>query len=240
MFTATPVSRDRRDQFTIWNVGQGQWLTYASSDRCYHFDMGGEFAPWAKILQLCQRKENVLFLSHSDWDHISQMRKTQSLLRNLCLVSIPREYLSPKKLNFFKSFRACSEEHSTSEKIQELNFHPELHFTTTRKKPNSNRYSRVFELQNEVIIPGDSDRSAEKYWVPLIPERALRLLVLGHHGSRTSTSKVLLEKLHFSMALASARRSRYGHPHPETVERLRAKKIPILSTEQWGNITVEL
>lgn len=69
--------------------------------------------------------------------------------------------------------------------------------------------------------------------------KSVRVLALGHHGSRTSTSKDLLKELpNLKLAIASARKRRYGHPHRETVEALGKFKVPILSTEDWGNIVI--
>jgi competence protein ComEC len=38
------------------------------------------------------------------------------------------------------------------------------------------------------------------------------------------------------VAVASARERRYGHPHQETELILRKFRVPLLRTEDWGNI----
>lgn len=100
----------------------------------------------------------------------------------------------------------------------------------------SNDASQIF-LSQKFLFPGDSPARLEKIWIHRIPKDQPQILILGHHGSKTSTSDELLE--HFSslkIAVASSRMKKYGHPHPETLRKLRKRKIPILLTEEWGNI----
>jgi competence protein ComEC len=93
-----------------------------------------------------------------------------------------------------------------------------------------------------LLAPGDSPRDEEKKWIHHFAglER-VRVLVLGHHGSRTSTSQDLLAKLSgVRVAIASARFRRYGHPHTEVVRELAQRKISLLRTEEWGTIHMRL
>jgi competence protein ComEC len=52
--------------FCVWNVGQGQWITKVTADRCTHFDFGGEIQFFqtvqSRIHHLCSRKMNELYL----------------------------------------------------------------------------------------------------------------------------------------------------------------------------------
>ena len=54
----------------VWNVGQGQWVSYIDIDKCYHFDAGGEFFDKRKFQKHCKNKYNAFSFSHWDWDHI--------------------------------------------------------------------------------------------------------------------------------------------------------------------------
>jgi competence protein ComEC len=83
----------------------------------------------------------------------------------------------------------------------------------------------------------------EKIW---LRARALagagpRWLVLGHHGSRTSTSEALLTHLSgLKQALASSRMARFGHPHAEVRTACRKHGVALISTEAWGHVILEL
>lgn len=65
------------------------------------------------------------------------------------------------------------------------------------------------------------------------------VLKVGHHGSRTSSSDALLDAVAPGLAIASCGvRNRYGHPHPVTTERFRARAIPLLRTDCLGTVVV--
>ncbi|MBK7961611.1 MAG: hypothetical protein IPK04_10715 [Bdellovibrionales bacterium] len=84
----------------------------------------------------------------------------------------------------------------------------------------------------------------EKIWAANLTNletKQIKVLILGHHGSKTSTSEALLQRLpRLKFAIATARESRYGHPHFVVLNRLRQHRIPILRTEDWGHIGLEL
>jgi beta-lactamase superfamily II metal-dependent hydrolase len=66
-----------------------------------------------------------------------------------------------------------------------------------------------------------------------------RVLKVGHHGSRTSTSDSFLDRVAPQVAIISAGRDNtYGHPHQETVDKLVARGITPYSTAQSGTIIV--
>jgi beta-lactamase superfamily II metal-dependent hydrolase len=65
------------------------------------------------------------------------------------------------------------------------------------------------------------------------------VLKVGHHGSRYSTSEKFLRSVAPRVALISAgARNRYGHPAPETLERLAAAGATVFRTDRNGAIRV--
>ena len=64
---------------------------------------------------------------------------------------------------------------------------------------------------------------------------------MAHHGSRNSTSEEFLEAVQPEIALISAGKDNsYGHPHAELLERLEEAGCSILSTPEYGAITVKV
>jgi len=247
IFTLIPqtVETGKPSRLYVWNVGQGQWLTWVRDQSCFHFDMGGERAPLAKIRQLCALKTNSLYLSHADWDHIKFMPWGSLQLPGLCLMNWPREKLEPRKEKRLKSIPKCSTR--APREVEELPTHPspDTPPDLARSQTTTNDLSRVYLIhsrQGSVLIPGDSTQMAERFWSEKIPSQIkIRTLVLGHHGSRTSTGEFLLQRLPFlRLTIASARKRRYGHPHSETLQLTSEHGAPTLRTEQWGNLVLEL
>lgn len=88
------------------------------------------------------------------------------------------------------------------------------------------------------LFTGDSPQSIEKY---LVAKNGGSLnstvLKLGHHGSRTSSSKEFLSAINPEYAVISAGKdNKYGHPHQEVTELLSGLKVPSLSTIDRGTI----
>ncbi len=233
MVLCSPVilAPEVKNQLVIWNVGQGQFATYVIGDSCLHFDMGGERMDAPSVRRHCGTKSNAAFFSHWDWDHINFFGLARRLLPNLCVSLAPGGKTdSPVKLKMFEHAAICSEKFAL---VRELEF-------AKRKGIKSNQMSRVLVIDGWILIPGDSTSAEERYWADKVPS-SVRLLMLGHHGSRTSTSKKLMSRLRrLQVAVATARTKRYGHPHREVVYRVRKNKTPVLKTEDWGNLHFEL
>ena len=264
------IASSNHFSFIVWNVGQGLWTTLVDDSRCYHFDMGGERAPWPAILRLCRDKENILSFSHWDWDHIRFARDAGLKFPKICVLNPPAGEPPEKRKGFFDQIKHCAqpniEQGDTGRdtqsftrafpgafsrpSIRELVSDPPPDRFQKYAKKTANEVSRVFVIEKTILAPGDSPQKAEKYWAPQLAvhqinqtpdQNRIRILVLGHHGSRTSTSAALLSRLpHLNAAIVSARKKKYGHPHAEVVARLRDKKIPMLLTEEWGSLHFQM
>lgn len=216
-----------RKYFVVWNVGQGSWATLVNASECLHFDRGGEFFP-GKYRRLCAGKMQRLFVSHWDWDHVGGV---SSLDPATCLAVRPLGKSSARKMKLLSRFEDCGAAGSAGV----LSWSPDSDSDLARGK-NSNDKSHIF-LTRSILIPGDAPVASEKQWLRTLPLSSVRILVLGHHGSKTSTSGELLAAMPgLRQAVSSARWRRYRHPHPEVVARLSAARVPVLRTEDWGNI----
>ena len=71
--------------------------------------------------------------------------------------------------------------------------------------------------------------------------KKIDVLKVGHHGSKTSSNEQFLELVQPNVAIIQAGfENRYGHPHPDVVERLEKLHIPYLQTGTQGTIEVEI
>ena len=87
------------------------------------------------------------------------------------------------------------------------------------------------------LMTGDLEKEGEEELIPYLQETDC--LKAGHHGSRNSTSDELLEVTDPAVALISApKKSMYGHPHQETLERLKAAGTEIFATKDCGAVTL--
>ena len=89
----------------------------------------------------------------------------------------------------------------------------------------------------DVLITGDADAFVEKMLVKYYPIPDIELLLVGHHGSRTSTCRELLDAAAPELAVISAGRNSYGHPDPSVVERLEDFGARVYCTLWDGSVT---
>jgi competence protein ComEC len=102
--------------------------------------------------------------------------------------------------------------------------------------------SLVFELvfgNLSMVFTGDAGENVEPAIAAQLSPSPLRILKAGHHGSRTSTSRALIDAARPVAALISAGRGNmYGHPSPAVLARLRDAGVEIFRTDQDGQIDV--
>ncbi|MBI3634457.1 MAG: MBL fold metallo-hydrolase [Candidatus Yonathbacteria bacterium] len=98
--------------------------------------------------------------------------------------------------------------------------------------------ARLFYGKKSFLFTGDSPQEIERY---LVNKKGGTLhstvLKLGHHGSRTSSSKIFLSAVDPEYAIISAgKNNKYGHPHKEVLTLLSELAIPFRSTAEQGTI----
>ena len=91
----------------------------------------------------------------------------------------------------------------------------------------------------DALLMGDAEETAEERVLPVLGEETIEVLKVGHHGSRTSTTPPLLERVSPRVAMISAgARNRYGHPAPSVLRRLAGAGATVLRTDRSGTVTV--
>jgi len=87
------------------------------------------------------------------------------------------------------------------------------------------------------LITGDMNSSSERSLLRFADLPKLDLLVVGHHGSRHSTSEELLSAVLPDISVIPVGRNSFGHPTPETLERLEQFGSKVYRTDESGHVT---
>ncbi len=107
--------------------------------------------------------------------------------------------------------------------------------------PNDNSFVlKITYGHRSLLFVGDAEAEEESILLRSAPQ-ALRadVLKVGHHGSRTSSSRAFLAAVRPQEAVISVgRRNRFGHPHPATLEALTASGARTWRTDIQGAVTV--
>ena len=91
---------------------------------------------------------------------------------------------------------------------------------------------------NSFVMCGDAENQAEEDIVNSGAMLKADVLKAGHHGSSTSTSDAFLKKVSPSwVVIQCGKGNSYGHPHKETMEKLKKAGCQVLRTDEEGTIT---
>ncbi|MEG1302612.1 MAG: DNA internalization-related competence protein ComEC/Rec2 [Lachnospiraceae bacterium] len=115
-----------------------------------------------------------------------------------------------------------------------------LHPMATCGEEEKNESSMVLSLQmNEfrMLFTGDLEGKGETEVCEVLDGRPYDILKVPHHGSKNSGLPTFLEKVRPEIALISVgTRNHYGHPHKETLHRLKEIGCVVRETRKEGAI----
>ena len=127
--------------------------------------------------------------------------------------------------------------------IKELNIDKnKLHFLQTKEYDNENDNSNVIytELNGyKFMFMGDAGVEKEKDILNKYKISNVDVLKVGHHGSKTSSSKTFINEINPKYSVISVgKNNRYGHPNKEVLNNLEQSKI--YRTDQDGSIMFKI
>ena len=107
------------------------------------------------------------------------------------------------------------------------------------KTDNINDQSMVLQIkagETAFLLTGDLTSEVENEVEPG-KLKGTDVLKVAHHGSKYSSSEVFLKNADAKLAVISCGKgNRYGHPAPETLERLSAAHMQIVITMDAGEV----
>ena len=96
---------------------------------------------------------------------------------------------------------------------------------------------RVEYGDNHFVLCGDAEAQAEADICANGLPLGADVLKAGHHGSSTSTSDLFLDQVAPSwVVIQCGKDNSYGHPHKETLEKLKGRGIGVLRTDLEGTL----
>ena len=127
--------------------------------------------------------------------------------------------------------------------IKELNIdNNKLYFLQTKEYDNENDNSNVIytELNGyKFMFMGDASTTTEKEILNKYNLSDIDVLKVGHHGSKTSSSKDFINEINPKYSIISVgNNNRYGHPNKEILNNLDNSKI--YRTDEDGSIMFKI
>ena len=90
----------------------------------------------------------------------------------------------------------------------------------------------------DALITGDMAGNTEKKLIEQFALPDIEVLVVGHHGSRYSSTDAFLQQVRPETAIISVGDNSYGHPTQEAMDRLSRNGAAVYRTDRQGNILV--
>ncbi len=123
--------------------------------------------------------------------------------------------------------------------IKELNIdNSKIYFLQTKEYDNENDNSNVIYIELDgykFMFMGDSGIEKEKDILDKYNISDIDVLKVGHHGSKTGSSKEFINEINPKYSIISVgKNNRYGHPNKEVLNNLKQSKV--YRTDQDGSI----
>ena len=241
------------------DVGQGDSILLSSPNRKENIliDTGGKISyekeKWKErknknisdniitfLRKLGINKLDYLIVTHGDYDHMGEAInlvnnfKVEKVIFNCGefndLEKKLIKVLNKKKIEYY----SCIKELSINNN--------KVYFLNTKEYENENDNSSVIYTKlngYKFIFMGDAGVEKEKDILDKYNLSNIDILKVGHHGSKTSTSKKFIDEIKPKYSIISVgKNNRYGHPNKEVLDTLNDSKI--YRTDQDGSIMFKI
>jgi competence protein ComEC len=238
---------------TALDVGQGTAVVVQAGHRALVYDTGPSYGPqsdagsrvlvpWLQAQGI--RRPDLLVVSHADDDHAGGARALLEALPPARFVSS----LGATHPLVRAAADAAPCRRGDGWRWGDVEFewlHPADPPERARGSP-TNAVSCVLRVRSpggSVLLTGDIEAPQERRLLERLGPTALAadVLLVPHHGSRTSSTEAFIDAVAPRWALVQAAyRSRFGHPHPAVVARYEARGIALLRSDADGAVQLRL
>lgn len=229
------------------DVGQGDCAVITTpDDKVAVIDTGGlkNYDTGSRILvpflhRLGKTKVDVLLLSHGDYDHAGGAAGLAKYIQidKIILSDMHQCTAAEKQLLAGTSAKA---EQAAAGAVYALGDDAVLKILDTAPTGAEGNDASIVAAaeygEHRVIFTGDISEEREALLNNIGKADVLKV---AHHGSRFSSSDAFLAQVQPAVAVISAgQNNSYGHPHAETLERLREMGSQIMRTDLMGAVKV--
>jgi competence protein ComEC len=225
----------------VFDVGQGLSVLVRTRAHTLLYDTGARFPeggdqsravvlPWLRAHGIASL--DLLMVSHADLDHAGGISSLHEAL------AIKEELGGEPVASGMPASRRC--ERGAAWRWEGVAF--EILHPAPGSRLEGNDAScvlRVVSSTGSLLLTGDITAQVERSLLREDDALGADVLLLPHHGSRTSSSRAFLAEVKPELAVISAGyRNPFAHPAPEVLESLDALEIASVSTVHEGTLRI--
>ena len=231
----------------VLDVGQGESVLLTSGEqfalvdcgsRNSWYDAGGIAADHLATMG-CGTLD-YLILTHYDYDHVSGVEKLLSRVRvgTLLLPDVEDDAGMRLRVELAAASHGAEVRYVEAETDFPLGESGLTVYPPAAEGGDNERCLAILCTRGDydLLITGDMDMAAERQLIATYGLPDIETLVVGHHGSRSSTSEELLEALTPETAVISVGDNSYGHPAEDALRRLVLSDVEIFRTDKQGTV----
>lgn len=244
-----PMLREGQLRLSIIDVGQGLAIHAQTAKHQLLFDTGAAFnddggagqriiLPYLRWAQV--RALDALVFSHDDNDHTGG---GAAIMRALPVAQVWGDWpsqLAAWSLPDRPPQQACRRgQHWHWDGVEFEFLWPDAEFLLAR----DNERSCVLRIRAQgfsVLIPADLEAQGELTLLAVAPDVRADLLILGHHGSKTSSTEAWLDAVAPREVIATVGyRNRFRHPHVSVQQRVINRGLSLHRSDASGLLRYE-
>jgi len=233
---------------TTFDVGQGLAVLVRTAGHTLLYDAGPAFGTesdsGSRVVVPALRGAGVgrldlVVLSHEDGDHIGgALAVMESLEVQALASSLPREH--PLQALAASARRCAPSDAWEWDGVRFEFLHPAA-LAGAGKRNDQSCVLRVATAGHAMLLTGDIERGAEGELVAARRGVQSDVLLVPHHGSRTSSTPEFIAAVSPAWAIVPVGyRSRFGHPNAEVLERYRAAGARLVRTDLEGAVSLRM
>ena len=227
------------------DIGQGNAVIVRTAQHALVYDAGPRFSRESDaghrvivpLLRAFDVEVDTVMLSHRDADHTGGAQAILEMQPKAQLLSSLEDEHVLQTIR--KSTRCIAGQRWAWDGVDFEILHPQQ--DDYAAPPSSNAMSCVLRISNGsqvALLAGDIELAQESRLVADRARLKADVLLVPHHGSKTSSSAEFLDAVQPSIALVQAGfRNRFGHPAASVMARYDARKIQVFESPACGAMT---
>ena len=227
----------------VADIGQGNAVLVRTASHGLVFDTGPRFGPdsdaghlvLVPLLRALGERIDTVVVSHRDSDHSGGAEAVLAMQPQArFLTSIEASH----PLHLVRPIEHCQAgQHWRWDGVDFAILHPEAADYASPQKPNAmSCVLRIASGAHAALLVGDIEKAQEARLVASRPEELVAdVLLVPHHGSKTSSTPAFLDAVSPRFALVQAGyRNRFGHPAAPVVARYDERQITLVDSSHCG------